>query len=648
MKNKDKTPYRRFLLPWVLARIFRARPRSFLAYCGFFLLGSLIYPLTIQLREWLFASALDSRRLGAVPLALGAMVFFYLVDAFSAALANTQAEIHDLYAEMDLRDKVARASGRVPAECWEDSTFLERLERVREGSRSGTVYVNVWVDIVVMYGARFAALLFFFFFRSPLLVLLLIGIFVPMFVKNAWTGRSFERLARQQAPLRRKEKSLRATLLSPQGFKEILTANMMGYFRQEVRRCRADFLVLKSRERTWQSAMRLAADMVSLLAYLAVLCFLVWLLRAGRLEPALFAALFFSLDEMYQLAEEALVGRFAAAAEVAPDLRVLRAFLDEYGADEHAATGKEGARERLPERREEKTAEPEPGRSATQKDDRPHSAEHEAVLTLCGVSYRYPHAESAALEDLDVRLCRGERIAVIGENGSGKSTLAKILLGLLPPTTGRMWRREEVAASVMVQQFARYALRLGDNVRLAEWDKSGSGDAEAVDCLRFFDFAPEARGLTPDSRLGKTFGGTELSGGEWQRVALARAKYRSAELLVLDEPSSAIDPLEEARVFDALDRLSRGKTLVLITHRLALLPKLDRILLLRGGRLEAEGSHRELLESSGLYREMWYGQTERYRAGEAEAAVPGFAFPVSGAPQETPDEDGEAGGEDGA
>ena len=245
-------------------------------------------------------------------------------------------------------------------------------------------------------------------------------------------------------------------------------------------------------------------------------------------------------------------------------------------------------------------------------------------ITFNRVHFRYPDDRSA-VEDVSFTLHPGETVALVGENGAGKTTLVKLLTRLYDPTEGAIlvdgvdlkeldldaWRRQIAA---VFQDFGRYALTVGENIAL--------GDIEALDDPERLRSAVKKAGIAElverfptgeNTPLGKQFGGTELSGGEWQKLALARAFVREeAQLLILDEPTAALDPRSEYEVYRRFVELSQGKTTLLITHRLASVRMADRILVLKAGRLIEEGTHEELLQRAGEYATLWGMQVQQY------------------------------------
>ena len=251
-------------------------------------------------------------------------------------------------------------------------------------------------------------------------------------------------------------------------------------------------------------------------------------------------------------------------------------------------------------------------------------------LELDGVGFTYPGQERPALQGLTLRLAPGERVGIVGPNGAGKTTLARLLLGLYAPTEGEIraggiplsaqtrpdWWRQ---CSAVFQDFTRYHLTARENVGfgdLARPDRVPAA-AEAGDAAAVIAELPD--GL--ETTLGATFSGRDLSGGQWQRLATARGFMREAGLIVLDEPAAALDPLAELGVYARFGALTRGRTAVLISHRLASARQCDRILVLEAGRVVEDGTHEALLALGGLYAKLFQAQAQWYadRPGPPDA-----------------------------
>ena len=242
------------------------------------------------------------------------------------------------------------------------------------------------------------------------------------------------------------------------------------------------------------------------------------------------------------------------------------------------------------------------------------------------VGFRYPGADRWAVRHLCFTLKAGETLALVGENGAGKTTLVKLLTRLYDPDEGRITldgrdlRDYDLdalrgAMGVIFQDFVRYNLTAGDNIavgRISARDDHARIERAASSSLAdaVIDGLPQGY----DQMIGKRFrNGVELSGGEWQKVAIARAYMRDAQVLVLDEPTAALDARSEFEVFQRFKELSAGKTAVLISHRFSSVRMADRILVLSGGRVEASGTHAELLAQKGRYAELFELQAAGYR-----------------------------------
>lgn len=251
------------------------------------------------------------------------------------------------------------------------------------------------------------------------------------------------------------------------------------------------------------------------------------------------------------------------------------------------------------------------------------------------VYFRYANSDRDALQGVSLSVKPGEVVALVGENGSGKSTLAKLIAGLYRPRLGAVtWNSAEPSAggaAFAFQDFARYDFTAGENIALGR--PSSLSDGEAVrraaglaKAAPFVDELPQGY----DTRLGSHFtGGVDLSGGQWQRLALARMFFRDCPLVILDEPSAALDPKAERELFDDIGQLYADRTVILISHRFANVRAADRIYVMAAGRVTESGTHDELMALRGHYAELFNLQAAAYQ--------PAAYQPQPREPQQCPD-----------
>jgi ABC-type multidrug transport system fused ATPase/permease subunit len=246
-------------------------------------------------------------------------------------------------------------------------------------------------------------------------------------------------------------------------------------------------------------------------------------------------------------------------------------------------------------------------------------------ITGGNLSFTYPMSSRRAIENITISIKRGETVAIVGCNGSGKTTLTKLLLGLYKPDSG--WVRYDgidIASiapallyknvSAVFQDFNHYYLTIRENIGIGDvsninniekvmvaYSKSGGDD--------FINSLSE--GI--ETPLGKEYGGSELSGGQWQQLALSRCYFRDGNFIILDEPAAALDPFMEARLYENFKRLCHSKIGIIITHRLGAASLADRIILLEDGQIIEQGNHDELCALKGKYWDMFTAQANLYK-----------------------------------
>lgn len=239
----------------------------------------------------------------------------------------------------------------------------------------------------------------------------------------------------------------------------------------------------------------------------------------------------------------------------------------------------------------------------------------ENAIVAKNICFAYPGSDKNALEEIDVTIKNGEKIAIVGENGSGKTTFINLLTGLYRPTSGEIFvngktptlENTSKEAGVVIQDFFLFSFMLGENVA-ASRDVDMKNAKLALETSGFGDKYPLETYLYKDIDED----GVDVSGGEAQKIALARAIYGDKKLLLFDEPTSKLDPKSEMKVFESFNEVSKGKTAIFVSHRMSACKFADRIILFEKGKILAIGTHEEMIRGSERYRAMWIAQAKYY------------------------------------
>lgn len=527
--------------------------------------STIIFSLT-----FLLAAILMSHLLNGLDNYLGTSVHVVLIEKFE--------------------ERMHKKAEKLEAALFDDTEFLDRINKAFQGSGvNGCTYVLVAFMVVMFSQVPYMILMSGYLFRlEPVLTLCIMMVFIPVVISQYIRINVFAKLEDETAHDRREYNYYHDCITSREYFKETRMLGAYHYFSKLL-----NDTIVKINDKAWRcygkmAKLEILMRFITLLGYVGVILLLVYYVVSGSIGVGAFTAVFSSIAVMFETVEGAVGQQLGGVFEKMGMVKNYIEFLDmkEIDGEEEVPVYSQG-------------------------------------LELSDVSFSYIGSSENAIKNINLNIQSGETVAIVGENGAGKSTLVKLIVGLYKPDNGVVsiggvntkeiqMKCYQDKVSGVFQNFQKYKMSLEDNVIISEYEKKKSSVIQIILEKVGVDVKEETYPEGINTVLSNEFGGTDISGGQWQRVAIARGMYKEHEVIVLDEPTAAIDPIEEYSLYKKFKEMSKGKLAILVTHRMGSCKIADRIIVMDGGEIVEEGTHEELMEKEGKYRQMYDSQAQWY------------------------------------
>ena len=518
----------------------------------------------------------------------GIMIIEVILNNFSDYLTTT----HDVLFNIATAEKMNIAAANADPVAYENSDHLTSIEKAKDAIGWNTSEFT-WglIEVFTFYLPFIVFMTVYLYNLRPILPVLFLIIVIPIALEQIIRTRIMAQTENLSAPMRRAFEHYEKTLTAREYLKETRQLGAFSFFFNLYKLTFKNLRQVEWKARSKVKIYDLIFRIPIILAHVGVILLLAFSLRDGFITIGAFAAVLASIERLFDVVHGLLSwGYFANLAENLASSRNIVGFLN------------------LPKR--------------TGTEALPAST-HGVMLQ--NASFTYPGRTEKAIDNVSLTIAPGETIALVGENGAGKSTLVKLLTGLYLPMEGsaQIGGIETTNISVdslysgtsgVFQRHQKYKLTARDNIIISDFEN----DDEKPDRLHAAaqqagaEITGESYPQGPDTMLSREFDGVDLSGGQWQRLAIARGLYRPHNFIVLDEPTAAIDPIEERHIYHSFMGLAKDKTAILVTHRLGATRIADRIVVMDNGRLVEEGRHEDLMERDGVYAQMFKAQAQWY------------------------------------
>jgi len=472
---------------------------------------------------------------------------------------------------------------------FEETSFLDGINKAQKGVKNSVSLITGIVDATLIYIPYFLIIGVYLYSLKPNLIIIIFLFSIPIMFSQMFKSKLYASLEDKAAPLRRECEHYGECIIGKEKFKETRLLGAYNFFikRYKNRLQTLNNVTMKTQVKSIRIELLFKIPVV--LGHVITLLLLVRYLLDGSISVGNFGAVLASTAMIMNMLEQMICYIIGNSMK---QIGTVDNYLKFMNIKE--SVGKQTNYEKAP------------------------------AIELKDVSFSYPESKKDVISKVSIKFHSEEVIAIVGENGAGKSTLVKLISGIYLPNKGSVYFNGEDTRgldpktlmsniSSVFQDFQRYKMTLQDNIIISDTSTTLINQC-AQNSLKEADLNVNSKVFPQgmNTMLSRDFDGVDLSGGLWQRVAIARGFYKKHNMILLDEPTAAIDPVEESKLYMKFIEFSRGKTSFIVTHRLALTKMADKIVVMDKGKVVQIGTHKELISINGKYQELYNSQSKWY------------------------------------
>lgn len=472
---------------------------------------------------------------------------------------------------------------------FEETSFLDDINKAQKGVKNSVSLITGIVDATLIYIPYFLIIGVYLYSLKPNLIIIIFLFSIPIMFSQMFKSKLYARLEDKAAPLRRECDHYGECIIGKEKFKETRLLGAYNFFvkRYKNRLQTLNNVTMKTQVKSIR--IELLFKIPVLLGHVITLLLLVRYLLDGSISVGNFGAILASTGMIMNMLEQMICYIIGNSMK---QIGTVDNYLKFMNIKE--SVGKQINYEKAP------------------------------AIELKDVSFSYPGSKKDVISKVSIKFHSEEVIAIVGENGAGKSTLVKLISGIYLPNKGSVYFNGEDTRgldpktlmsniSSVFQDYQRYKMTLQDNIIISDTSTTLINQC-AQNSLKEADLNVNSKVFPQgmNTMLSRDFDGVDLSGGLWQRVAIARGFYKKHNMILLDEPTAAIDPVEESKLYMKFIELSKGKTSFIVTHRLSLTKMADRVVVMDQGKVVQIGTHKELISVKGKYQELYSSQSKWY------------------------------------